>query len=183
MNQSNSTRAIKSSDWNSPLFSYPWKIFFFKVFSAYYFHIYWYSPYKCILITPDWLLLNRGHKMRGRIHDTLIKTCRLHMQCCICLVKSTTCLAKATNKSFLSLQLNNFSSVYIQETLFFFTLSRELLLNCAVHSLFLTKYRTVTRGSISVRWHHPHRREHWDSSSLCVWYKWFGFWRAMFALG
>lgn len=128
-----------------------------------------YSPNKCILITIDWMLLNRGHKMRGSIHDTFIKTCWVHMQCCIFLVKSITCLAEATNKDFLLLQLNNFVSVYIQETL-----SWKLLLNCAVHSLFLTKYRTVTRVSISVRWHHPHRREHWNSSSLCVWYKWFG---------
>lgn len=30
-----------------------------------------------------------------------------------------------------------------------------IALNCAVRSLFLAKYRTVTRGSISVRWHHP----------------------------
>lgn len=58
------------------------------------------------------------------------------MQCCICLVKSITCLAKATNKGFLSLQLNNFSSVYIQETLFFHPITGIAFKQCGSQSVF-----------------------------------------------
>lgn len=43
--------------------------------TAYCFYKCHFSTSICILITTDWLLLNRGHTMRGRIYSALIKMC------------------------------------------------------------------------------------------------------------
>lgn len=111
--------------------------------------------------------------MRGRIHYILIKMCystyaKLYMSMSPHLLKQ-------------HIKFFFYIIITIKHFFYLFTYKKgtshstplwELLLNCAVYCLFLTKYHTVTMGSISVRWHHPHRREHWNSSSLCAWYKW-----------
>lgn len=85
-----------------------------KGFSAYCLHIYRYSTNICILITADWLLLNRGHTMRGRIYSVLIKMCYSpYAVFCRSMSREKYHLAKATNEGLLSVQLNNFSSVYM----------------------------------------------------------------------
>lgn len=105
------------------------------------------------------------------------------MQCCIwaCLLRSITSLKQQMKASFIAIK-PFFIRLHVKkkikgEALFFYPPSGDLPLNCEVYCLILTKCRKVTMGSISVGWHHPRRRERWNSCSLCAWYKWFGlFW-------